>query len=93
MSKLIKPAQYAKQYNISRQAVYAKIKRGTLRSKEVDGQLFIILDVSSEFEKEEAKKTSRDMEIKSIDIENHYTHLLRFKRRDHKSPRSTNRRS
>lgn len=44
MSKLVKPAQYAKEAGISRQAVYAKIKRGTLKSKEVDDQLFVVLD-------------------------------------------------
>jgi hypothetical protein len=46
MSKLIKPSEYAKQSGISRQAVYAKIKKGLLRSKKVDGQIFIELDSS-----------------------------------------------
>jgi len=30
MEKLMKPAEYAKELGISRQAVYAKIKRGIL---------------------------------------------------------------
>jgi predicted DNA-binding protein YlxM (UPF0122 family) len=33
MSRLIKPSEYAKQSGISRQAVYAKIKKGLLKSK------------------------------------------------------------
>ena len=46
MSKLIKPSEYARQSGISRQAVYAKIKKGLLKSKKVDGQIFIELDNS-----------------------------------------------
>ena len=46
MGKLIKPSEYAKQCGISRQAVYAKIKKGLLKSKKVDGQIFIELDKS-----------------------------------------------
>jgi len=46
MSKLIKPSEYAKQSGISRQAVYAKIKKGLLKSKKIDGQIFIELDNS-----------------------------------------------
>ena len=46
MGRLIKPAEYAKQSGISRQAVYAKIKKGLLKAKKVDGQMFIELDSS-----------------------------------------------
>ncbi len=46
MSKLIKPSEYARQSGISRQAVYAKIKKGLLKSKKVEGQIFIELDNS-----------------------------------------------
>jgi hypothetical protein len=46
MAKLVKPSQFAKDTGISRQAVYAKLKRGTLKSKEVDNQLFIIIESS-----------------------------------------------
>ena len=41
---MIKPTNYAKEQNISRQAVYAKIKKGVLDSKTVDGKIYIILD-------------------------------------------------
>jgi predicted DNA-binding protein YlxM (UPF0122 family) len=44
MTKLVKPADYAKETGISRQAVYAKIKRGSLASKEINEQLFIVVD-------------------------------------------------
>ncbi len=44
MEKLMKPAEYAKELGISRQAVYAKIKKGILRSKNVDGKLYIVVD-------------------------------------------------
>ncbi len=44
MSRLIKPTVYAKEQNISRQAVYAKIKKGLLASKRVDGKIYIIID-------------------------------------------------
>jgi HAMP domain-containing protein len=44
MENLIKPSQYAKEYGISRQAVYAKIKKGTIPSKELNGQIYIDLN-------------------------------------------------
>ena len=47
MSRLIKPTEYAKEQNISRQAVYAKIKKGLLESKTVDGKIYIILEDKS----------------------------------------------
>jgi len=40
----MKPAEYAKELGISRQAVYAKIKRGILTAKNVDGKLYIVVD-------------------------------------------------
>ncbi len=43
MEKLMKPAEYAKELGISRQAVYAKIKRGILKAKEVEGKLYIVV--------------------------------------------------
>ena len=50
MEKLIKPVEYAHQLGISRQAVYAKIKRGILQSKNVDGKLYIVVDTQSQTE-------------------------------------------
>ena len=51
MEKLMKPAEYAKELGISRQAVYAKIKRGILSAKNVDGKLYIVVDNSTKEEK------------------------------------------
>ncbi len=48
MERLIKPVEYAHQLGISRQAVYAKIKRGILESKSVDGKLYIVVDEKSQ---------------------------------------------
>ena len=47
MSKLVKPIEYAKSEGISRQAVYAKIKKGMLDSKIIDGKIYIILESES----------------------------------------------
>ena len=44
MEKLMKPAEYAQELGISRQAVYAKIKRGILTAKNVEGKLYIVVD-------------------------------------------------
>jgi len=61
MEKLIKPVEYAQQLGISRQAVYAKIKRGILQSKSVDGKLYIVID-----EKSQATQKSQPDEEMSI---------------------------
>ena len=47
----MKPAEYAKELGISRQAVYAKIKRGILTAKNVDGKLYIVVDNTAKAEK------------------------------------------
>ena len=44
MQKLMKPTEYAQSMGISRQAVYAKIKRGILTAKSVEGKLYIVVD-------------------------------------------------
>jgi len=44
----MKPAEYAKELGISRQAVYAKIKRGILTAKNVEGKLYIVVDNSTD---------------------------------------------
>ena len=40
----MKPAEYAQKLGISRQAVYAKIKRGILTAKNVEVKLYIVVD-------------------------------------------------
>jgi len=44
MSKLLKPIEYAASQGISRQAVYAKIKKGSLESKMIDGKKYIVVE-------------------------------------------------
>lgn len=61
MSKLIKPIEYASSQGISRQAVYAKIKKGTLDSKRVDGKIYIVVD--DEVELKEEKKIEKVEEL------------------------------
>jgi len=52
----MKPTEYAEELGISRQAVYAKIKKGILPSKTVDGKLYIVID-SKTLEKESVSKS------------------------------------
>ena len=59
MSKLVKPIEYASSQGISRQAVYAKIKKGTLNSKTVDGKMYIVVDEVEN--KEEKNKISQEV--------------------------------
>lgn len=89
MEKLMKPAEYAQEIGISRQAVYAKIKRGILTAKNVEGKLYIVVDkavtkeeTSSEKETEtvsetapSAKRTASVPQAKEID----YKALLKAK--------------
>jgi len=54
----MKPAEYAKELGISRQAVYAKIKRGILTAKNVDGKLYIVVDNTIKEERTPTQETS-----------------------------------
>ena len=56
MEKLMKPAEYAQELGISRQAVYAKIKRGILTAKNVEGKLYIVVDNNSTQETNSSEK-------------------------------------
>ena len=47
MGNLIKPADYAAKLGISRQAVYAKIKKGILTSRNVGGKIYVVMDKNS----------------------------------------------
>lgn len=54
----MKPVEYAQAMGISRQAVYAKIKRGILTSKSVDGKLYVVIDDNEVEAKHETDTTS-----------------------------------
>jgi len=59
MEKLMKPAEYAKELGISRQAVYAKIKRGILTAKDVEGKLYIIVDTDVSAQRSPRESTEK----------------------------------
>ena len=61
----MKPAEYAKELGISRQAVYAKIKRGILVAKNVDGKLYIVVD-KEKMKTEPVEERTERHEKKSI---------------------------
>jgi hypothetical protein len=63
MSRLVKPIEYAKAQGISRQAVYAKIKKGLLASKTVDGKIYIVLE--EELLSKQENSTSEKQETSS----------------------------
>ena len=67
MSKLVKPIEYASSQGISRQAVYAKIKKGTLNSKTVDGKMYIVVD-EVENKDESNKKIEKSVAPHLIDV-------------------------
>ncbi len=74
MEKLMKPIEYANEIGISRQAVYAKIKKGLLRSKNVDGKLYIVVD-----DKGSANGTAATREQTEVSDKIDYESLLKAK--------------
>lgn len=72
MAKLVKPSQFAKDTGISRQAVYAKLKRGTLKSKEVDNQLFIVVENgksrSTQNREKDQHSIDNDIELDTLEV-------------------------
>jgi len=78
MQKLLKPSEYAQMHGLSRQSVYAKIKRGTLPSKKIDGRFYVIVtsdnepDVDIPQEKEEEK-------IEQIALIDEYKEIIKAK--------------
>jgi len=62
MEKLLKPSEYAKILGISRQAVYAKIKKGLIKSKNVDGKLYVLVEENKSDTKEELDNQSENFQ-------------------------------
>ncbi len=77
----MKPSEYAKELGISRQAVYAKIKRGILKSKDVDGKLYIVVEQTSTKAKNSTPKPkeSNATATKSTNSNLNYEELLKAK--------------
>ncbi len=65
MEKLMKPAEYAKELGISRQAVYAKIKRGILTAKSVEGKLYIVVDNATANETSKPAQEPKPIAVKT----------------------------
>ncbi len=65
MEKLMKPAEYAQELGISRQAVYAKIKRGILKAKNVEGKLYIVVDKTEESTPNKAMPATTPSKLKA----------------------------
>lgn len=84
MEKLMKPAEYAQEIGISRQAVYAKIKRGILAAKNVEGKLYIVVDT---LPKEEASKAAKESitETKAAPVVKIPTSLSKTEVKDYKA--------
>lgn len=66
MEKLMKPSEYAQELGISRQAVYAKVKRGILTAKNVEGKLYIVVDNDTPQETVSREKETTVMPKKPI---------------------------
>ena len=79
MEKLMKPAEYAKELGISRQAVYAKIKRGILKSKNVEGKLYIIVDSVKQKKPTQKESTISKKTVNSKSDNKDYASLLAAK--------------
>ena len=83
----MKPSEYAQEIGISRQAVYAKIKKGILTSKNVEGKLYIVVDTSqkksSEKVDEAEGETSAIPKVTKVSVSkagtNEYKRLLEAK--------------
>ena len=70
MGNLIKPADYAAKVGISRQAVYAKIKKGILTSRNIGGKIFIVLDDKSASTSNSSNHTSDKTSSKASTAQN-----------------------
>jgi len=79
MENLMKPAEYAQVLGISRQAVYAKIKRGILQSKNVEGKLYIVVDKTLNITESKTVKESNSTTKKELVNKKDYKALLQAK--------------
>jgi len=79
MEKLMKPSEYAKELGISRQAIYAKIKKGILKSKTVDGKLYIVVNNTSTKTTTQKQETSKTKSTNTLKKDIGYEELLKAK--------------
>ncbi|WP_456450911.1 DUF3972 domain-containing protein [Hydrogenimonas sp.] len=77
MQQLVKPSEYAKMHGLSRQSVYAKIKRGTLPSRKIDGRYYVI--VADNIEKESDNAPAVNEKIEHVSLIDEYREILKAK--------------
>ena len=77
MQQLVKPSEYAKMQGLSRQSVYAKIKRGTLPSRKIDGRYYVI--VSDNIQPETDNTPSTEEPIEHVSLIEEYREIIKAK--------------
>ncbi|WOE69964.1 DUF3972 domain-containing protein [Hydrogenimonas thermophila] len=81
MQQLIKPSEYAQMHGLSRQSVYAKIKRGTLPARKIDGRYYVIVatDIESETDEPEEKTVNDKEKIEHVSLIDEYREIIKAK--------------
>jgi len=81
MQQLIKPSEYAQMHGLSRQSVYAKIKRGTLPARKIDGRYYVIVatDIESETDEPEEKTVNDKEKIEHVSLNDEYREIIKAK--------------
>jgi len=81
MQQLIKPSEYAQMHGLSRQSVYAKIKRGTLPARKIDGRYYVIFatDIESETDEPEEKTDNDKEKIEHVSLIDEYREIIKAK--------------
>ena len=82
MGNLIKPVDYAAKLGISRQAVYAKIKKGILPSRNIGGKIFIVMDENSEIQESVANKSANSNSRQKTRVASTQNHEALLKAKD-----------
>ena len=77
MQQLVKPSEYAKMHGLSRQSVYAKIKRGTLPSRKIDGRYYVI--VADNIETKSDNPPVEEEKIEHVSLIDEYREILKAK--------------
>ena len=76
MQQLVKPSEYAQMHGLSRQSVYAKIKRGTLPARKIDGRYYVIVAENVETQ---VDKSVEQEPIEHVSLIDEYREILKAK--------------
>jgi len=81
MQQLIKPSEYAQMHGLSRQSVYAKIKRGTLPARKIDGRYYVIVatNIESEIDESKEKTVNEEEKIEHVSLIDEYREIIKAK--------------